>query len=500
MAIYLPASAEEQDLSLDELTPREIVAELDKHVIGQSAAKRAVAIALRNRQRRQKLPPEIADDIMPKNLIMIGPTGVGKTEIARRLAKLTNSPFLKVEASKFTEVGYVGRDVESMIRDLVEIAIDMVREERLEEVEDRAEMNAEERLLDVLLPPPPDAPPASEGQLTLPGTDSYQRSREKLRQQFREGKLDDRQVEIDAREHGMPQFGIISNQNLEDMDMNLKDILPNIFGGGSKKRKMKAADAFDYLVQEEESRLIDMDSVNRTAVERVESNGIIFLDEIDKIAGRESSHGPDVSREGVQRDILPIVEGTAVNTRYGMVRTDHILFIAAGAFHVSKPSDLIPELQGRFPIRVELKSLTADDFLRILTEPKASLTRQYSALLETEGVKLEYSPEALHEIAEFAFKVNEQTENIGARRLQTIMERVLEDVSFLAPDVARHVPEEAAAAALKETIKSESSTPLPYVERATAAGQEKVFLINAEYVKQMVASIVHDQDLSRYIL
>jgi ATP-dependent HslUV protease ATP-binding subunit HslU len=500
MAIYLPASAEEQDLSLDELTPREIVTELDKHVIGQSAAKRAVAIALRNRQRRQKLPPEIADDIMPKNLIMIGPTGVGKTEIARRLAKLTNSPFLKVEASKFTEVGYVGRDVESMIRDLVEIAIDMVREERLEEVEDRAEMNAEERLLDVLLPPPPTAPPASEGQLTLPGTDSYQRSREKLRQQFREGKLDERQVEIDVREHGMPQFGIISNQNLEDMDMNLKDILPNIFGGNAKKRKMKAADAFDYLVQEEESRLIDMDAVNRTAVERVESNGIIFLDEIDKIAGRESSHGPDVSREGVQRDILPIVEGTAVNTRYGMVRTDHILFIAAGAFHVSKPSDLIPELQGRFPIRVELKSLTADDFLRILTEPKASLTKQYSALLETEGVKLEFSPEALHEIAEFAFKVNEQTENIGARRLQTIMERVLEDVSFLAPDVARHAPDEAAAAALKETIKSESSTPLPYVERATAAGQEKVFLIDAEYVKQMVASIVHDQDLSRYIL
>ena len=349
MAIYLPASAEEQDLALDELTPREIVAELDKHVVGQKAAKRAVAIALRNRQRRQKLPPDIADDIMPKNIIMIGPTGVGKTEIARRLAKLTNSPFLKVEASKFTEVGYVGRDVESMIRDLVEIAIDMVREERLEEVEDRAEMNAEERLLDVLLPPPPAAPPGQEGQLTLPGTESYQRSREKLRQQFREGKLDDRMVELDVRERGTPQFGIISNQNLEDMEMNLKDMLPNIFGGGTKKRKMKVADAFDYLVQEEEGRLIDMDQVNRVAVERVESSGIIFLDEIDKIAGREGGHGPDVSREGVQRDILPIVEGTTVNTRYGMVRTDHILFIAAGAFHVSKPSDLIPELQGRFP-------------------------------------------------------------------------------------------------------------------------------------------------------
>ena len=503
MAIYLPASAEEQDVSLDELTPREIVTELDKHVVGQKAAKRAVAIALRNRQRRQKLPPDIADDIMPKNIIMIGPTGVGKTEIARRLAKLTGSPFLKVEASKFTEVGYVGRDVESMIRDLVEIAIDMVREERLEEVEDRAEMNAEERLLDVLLPPPPPAPPTptpQEGQLTLPGTDSYQRSREKLRQQFREGKLDERMVELDVRERGTPQFGIISNQNLEDMEMNLKDMLPNIFGGGSKKRKMKVSDAFDYLVQEEEGRLIDMDSVNRAAVERVESNGIIFLDEIDKIAGRESGHGPDVSREGVQRDILPIVEGTTVNTRYGMVRTDHILFIAAGAFHVSKPSDLIPELQGRFPIRVELKSLTVDDFLRILTEPKASLTKQYSALLETEGVKLEFSPEALREMAEFAFKVNEQTENIGARRLHTIMERVLEDVSFLAPDVARRAPDEAAAAALKEAIKNESSTPLPYEERTTASGPEKVFLIDAEYVKQMVASIVKDQDLSRYIL
>jgi ATP-dependent HslUV protease ATP-binding subunit HslU len=307
-------------------------------------------------------------------------------------------------------------------------------------------------------------------------------------------------VELDVRERGMAQFGIISNQNLEDMEMNLKDMLPNIFGGSSKKRKMKVSEAFDYLVDEEEGRLIDMDSVNRTAVERVESNGIVFLDEIDKIAGREGGHGPDVSREGVQRDILPIVEGTTVNTRYGMVRTDHILFIAAGAFNVSKPSDLIPELQGRFPIRVELKSLTVDDFLRILTEPKASLTKQYSALLETEGVKLEFSPEALREMAEFAFKVNEQTENIGARRLHTIMERVLEDVSFLAPDVTRHAPDEAAAAALKDAIKSESSTPLPYEERVTTSGPEKVFLIDAEYVKQMVASVVKDQDLSRYIL
>ncbi len=500
MAIYLPASAEEQDLALDELTPREIVAELDKHVVGQRAAKRAVAIALRNRERRQKLPPDIADDIMPKNIIMIGPTGVGKTEIARRLAKLTNSPFLKVEASKFTEVGYVGRDVESIVRDLVEIAIDMVREERLEEVEDRAEMNAEERLLDVLLPPPPQTPPPADGQQALPAGDSHQRSREKLRQQFREGKLDDRMVEIDVRERNTPQFGIISNQNLEDMEINLKDMLPNIFGGGAKKRKLKVADAFDYLVQEEEGRLIDMDSVNRAAVERVESSGIVFLDEIDKIAGREGGHGPDVSREGVQRDILPIVEGTTVNTRYGMVRTDHILFIAAGAFHVSKPSDLIPELQGRFPIRVELQSLTVEDFLRILTEPKASLTKQYSALLETEGVRLEFSPEALREIAEFAFRVNETTENIGARRLHTIMERVLEDVSFLAPDVARRTPDETQAAALSESIKKESSYPLPYQERMTKTRPEKVFLITDAYVKQMVASIVRDNDLSRYIL
>jgi ATP-dependent HslUV protease ATP-binding subunit HslU len=500
MAIYLPASAEEQDLALDELTPREIVTELDKHVVGQRAAKRAVAIALRNRQRRQKLPPDLADDIMPKNIIMIGPTGVGKTEIARRLAKLTNSPFLKVEASKFTEVGYVGRDVESIVRDLVEIAIDMVREERLEEVEDKAEMNAEERLLDVLLPAPPQTPPHQDGQHALPGNESYQRSREKLRQQFREGKLDDRMVEIDVRERNTPQFGIISNQNLEDMEMNLKDMLPNIFGGGTKKRKLKVTDAFDYLVQEEEGRLIDMDTVNRAAVERVESSGIVFLDEIDKIAGREGGHGPDVSREGVQRDILPIVEGTTVNTRYGMVRTDHILFIAAGAFHVSKPSDLIPELQGRFPIRVELQSLTVDDFLRILTEPKSSLTKQYAALLETEGVRLEFTPEALREMAEFAFKVNEATENIGARRLHTIMERVLEDVSFLAPDVARTPNNETHAEGLTESIKKESSAPLPYSERMTTTGPEKVFLISDEYVKQMVASIVRDNDLSRYIL
>ncbi len=501
MAIYLPGTAEDQDVTLEELTPREIVAELDKHVVGQKAAKRAVAIALRNRTRRQKLPPDLADDIMPKNIIMIGPTGVGKTEIARRLAKLTDSPFLKVEASKFTEVGYVGRDVESMIRDLVEIAIDMVREERLEEVEDKAEMNAEERILDLLLPPPPEAQqPVQEGQLSLPGSESYQRSREKMRQQFREGKLDDRTVELDTRERNQPQVGFISSQNLEDMDMSLKDILPNIFGGATKKRKMKVNEAFEYLIQEEEGRLIDMDQVTKAAVERVETSGIVFLDEIDKIAGREGGHGPDVSREGVQRDILPIVEGTTVNTRYGMVRTDFILFIAAGAFHVSKPSDLIPELQGRFPIRVELHSLTVDDFLRILTEPKASLTKQCTALLETEGVRLEFTPESLREMAAFAFRVNETTENIGARRLHTIMERVLEEISFLAPDLARVAKDSEQADSIAKAIKEESTTPLPYLERETQSGPEKVFLITPEYVRHMVASIVKDQDLSRYIL
>src|SRR5512146_242204 len=472
MVIYLPGQAADEEPLLDELTPREIVRELDKHVVGQADAKKAVAIALRNRVRRQKLEPEMAEDVMPKNILMIGSTGVGKTEIARRLARLANSPFLKVEASKFTEVGYVGRDVESMIRDLVEIAIEMVREEKLEDVSDKAELNAEERLLDILLPPPAPRPAeGSTGGMVLEGTsassshESQSRTREKLRQQLREGKLDDRTVEIDVRERNFPSFEIISNQGVEEMDVNIKDMLPNIFGQRTKKRKMKVNEAFEYLIQEEEQRLIDMDQVTRMAIDRVEHAGIIFLDETDKIAGRESGHGPDVSREGVQRDILPIVEGTTVNTRYGMVRTDHILFIAAGAFHVSKPSDLIPELQGRFPIRVELKSLTMEDFIKILTEPKSSLVKQYTALLETESVKLEFTRDALDEIAHFAFRVNEGTENIGARRLHTIMERVLDEISFEAPE---------------------------------RKGQ--TFTVDADYVRKSLVDIVKDQDLSRYIL
>ncbi len=544
MAIFLPGTADDQALALDEMTPREIVAELDKYVVGQHAAKRAVAIALRNRSRRQKLPPELAEDIMPKNIIMIGPTGVGKTEIARRLAKLTNSPFLKVEASKFTEVGYVGRDVESIVRDLVEIAIDMVRDEKLEEVEDKAELNAEDRLLDLLLPPTAASQPittaaaaTAAASTSEPGSnvvqlpastlvddpahvepasddekpsDGQQRTRDKLRQQFREGKLDERMVELDVRDRNQPSFEFISAQNLEDSDMNLKDMLPGLFGQRMKKRKMKVAEAFEYLISEEESRLIDMDQVTRLAVDRVEDSGMVFLDEIDKIAGREGGHGPDVSREGVQRDILPIVEGTTVNTKYGMVSTDHILFIAAGAFHVSKPSDLIPELQGRFPIRVELHSLTVNDFIRILTEPKSSLVKQSTALLETEGLKLEFTPEALAEMAQFAFRVNETTENIGARRLHTIMERVLDEISFQAPDLFKSprpeatsegvVAEIGASAPLRSEAQAPAS-PLPVIERTNEDGTvQKVIVVDPEYVRQQVASIVKDQDLSRYIL
>ena len=543
MAIFLPGTAEDQAQALDEMTPREIVAELDKYVVGQQAAKRAVAIALRNRMRRQKLPPELADEIMPKNIIMIGPTGVGKTEIARRLAKLTNSPFLKVEASKFTEVGYVGRDVESIVRDLVEIAIDMVREEKLEEVEDKAELAAEDKLLDLLLPPTPSAVTAANAAAAKqePGTNVIQlpesmdttaaaavtasdassttqdaeangteRTREKLRQQFREGKLDERMVELDVRDRNQASFEVITNQGSDEMDSSsLKDMLPGLFGQRTKKRKMKVADAFDYLVQEEESRLIDMDQVTRLAVERVEDSGMVFLDEIDKIAGREGGHGPDVSREGVQRDILPIVEGTTVNTKYGMVSTDHILFIAAGAFHVSKPSDLIPELQGRFPIRVELQSLTVQDFVRILTEPKSSLVKQSTAMLETEGLKLEFTPEAIAEMAQFAFRVNETTENIGARRLHTILERVLDEISFQAPDLFKSpraastdegVVAEIGASASLTAESLPPQPPLPVIERQTETGVEKVIVVDPEYVRQQVASIVKDQDLSRYIL
>jgi ATP-dependent HslUV protease ATP-binding subunit HslU len=459
VAILLP---EATHTSAQSLTPRQIVSELDKYVVGQAAAKRAVAIALRNRMRRQKLSPDLAEEIAPKNILMIGPTGVGKTEIARRLARLAQSPFVKVEASKFTEVGYVGRDVESMVRDLVELGIDMVREERLEEVHSKAAANAEDRLMDLLLPP---TRPIAPDEDSVAVREQQQRTRDRFRDQLHAGALDSRVVEIDARDKSFPSLEIIAGSTVEEVDINLKDMLPGLFQGKTKKRKMKVPEALEYLTQEEEGKLIDMDSVAKTAVERVEQAGIIFIDEIDKIAGREGGHGPDVSREGVQRDILPIVEGTTVNTKYGMVKTDHILFIAAGAFHVSKPSDLIPELQGRFPIRVELEALGRDEFVRILTEPRSALVKQYMALMETEGISLTFTEGAIQKIADFATRVNERTENIGARRLHTVMEKLLDEVSFEGPDLAN-----------------------------------KRVMIDEEYVERMLADIVKNEDLSRYIL
>jgi ATP-dependent HslUV protease ATP-binding subunit HslU len=447
--------------AVDTLTPREIVAELDKYVVGQSRAKRAVAIALRNRLRRQKLAPELADDVAPKNILMIGPTGVGKTEIARRLARLAQSPFIKVEASKFTEVGYVGRDVESMVRDLVELAVDMIKEEQLKDVAGKAEQAAEERLLDLLLPPGPTAPDEDPAR----AREAQHGTRERMREQLRGGRLDDRVVEIDVQDRQVPSLEIIQGSSIEEIGLNLKEMMPGFFQGRSRRKRVPVSEARERLQADEQHKLVDMESVSRLAVRRVEQSGIIFVDEIDKVAGREGGHGPDVSREGVQRDILPIVEGTTVNTKHGMVRTDHILFIAAGAFHVSKPSDLIPELQGRFPIRVELEPLGQAEFVRILTEPRSALIKQYTALMATEGVELEFTDEAVALVAEFATRVNEQTENIGARRLHTIMERLLDEVSFEAPELA---------------------------------GQS--ITIDAVYVRRMLADIVRNEDLSRYIL
>ena len=449
------------------LTPREIVQELDKYIVGQDDAKRAVAIALRNRWRRQQLAPELRNEVAPKNIIMIGPTGVGKTEVARRLASLAHSPFLKIEASKFTEVGYVGRDVESMIRDLTELSKNMVQQEEMQRVQEKAAENAEERLLDLLLPHPPSAREAeTPNGLDDLGQQQYQKTREKFRQYLRDGKLDDRFVDLEVQDGGnFPMIEVVSGSGLEDMGIHIKDMLGNLFPQRKKRRKAKVPDAFNVLMQEEAQRLVDMDAVVKEAVRRVEQSGIIFLDELDKIAGRERSSGPDVSREGVQRDLLPIIEGSTVNTKYGMVKTDHILFIAAGAFHVSKPSDLIPELQGRFPIRVELQSLGKGDFMRILREPRNALLKQYRALLGTEGVEVTFSDDAIEELAAIADRVNQQTENIGARRLYTILERLLDDLSFRASD--------------------------------TTEGQ---VTIDRQYVTARLEDIVSSEDITRYIL
>lgn len=464
MPIYLSGNIENssKQLKLDDLTPREIVAELDKYVVGQTAAKRAVAVALRNRIRRQKLPPEIARDVLPKNILMIGSTGVGKTEIARRLARIANSPFIKIEASKFTEVGYVGRDVESMIRELTELSLDMTKQAAFEEVRLRAEQNVEEKILDILLPPSG----YSSNIETDTQTEKLSRTREKLREQLKNGELDERPVEIEIQERSTPMIDIVGGQGMEEMGVNFGDMLGNMFPKKTKHRKLKIVEAREYLLREEQENLVDTDSLARTAIEKVENSGIIFLDEIDKIAGREGGSGsPDVSREGVQRDLLPIVEGTTVNTRYGMVSTEHILFIAAGAFHVSKPSDLIPELQGRFPIRVELESLTIEDLKRILIEPKNSLIKQYQLLLNTEDIKLEVTADAIQTIAEMTAEINQNTEDIGARRLHTLLEKLLEEISFLGNEI-----------------------------------EEKNQTVDSAYVRERLGELVKDQDLSQYIL